>query len=145
MRLARGENAIDRSDASAIERERNTHLHPPFFSMLFWHFGHMRVLALIHCEVPASSRALFSHLGTSAQITGRWSASCPHPKQNACPRLQRTVGTSVRSASRRAPVQWTVSVHPGFGQKRKFEFAVTYDCSRSSLYLQKTRGEYEIR
>ena len=48
-----------------------TYLHPPFFSMLFSHLGQVRVFALIHCDVPASSRAFLSHILTNLQTNGR--------------------------------------------------------------------------
>lgn len=113
----------------------DTHLQPPFFSILFSHFGHVRVFALIHCEVPASSRAFFSHVFTSLQVSGRWSESIPHPKQKTCSAPHFTVGTSVSKEEPVPDEHKTVSVHPGWGQKRRRGCAPTYDCRMSSLYL----------
>ena len=42
----------------------DTNLHPPLFSILLKHFGHSRVLALIHWAVPASSLVFFCHKAT---------------------------------------------------------------------------------
>ena len=63
------------------------------------------MFALIHCDVPASSRAFLSQLLTNLQMIGRWSDSKPHPKQNACPAPHLTVGTTVASDDRFADVQ----------------------------------------
>ena len=93
--------------------------------MLFSHLGHVRVFALIHCDVPASSRAFLSQLLTNLQMIGRWSDSNPHPKQNACPAPHLTVGTTVASDDRFADVQDTVCVQPGYGQKRSWGCAWT--------------------
>lgn len=95
----------------------------------------MRVLALIHCDVPASSRAFLIHTGTSLHISGRWSESNPQPKQNAWPVPQWTMGTSVRRDSPRPPDDHTVSVQPGRGQNRKLALEPTYDWRSNSLYL----------
>lgn len=78
-----------------VSDNNDTDLHPPLFSILFEHFGHSRVLALIHWAVPASSLAFFSHKLTQWQSTGRWSESELHPKQNECWLLQVAVGTKV--------------------------------------------------
>lgn len=50
--------------STSIPSDNDTNLHPPLFSMLFEHLGHSRVLALIHCAVPASSLVFFCHMLT---------------------------------------------------------------------------------
>lgn len=100
--------------------------------MLFSHFGQVRVFALIHCAVPASSRAFLSHVFTNLQMIGRWSESKPHPKQKACADAHRTVGTVVARDDLFADEQETVSVQLGWGQNRSCGCAPTYDCRMSS-------------
>ena len=58
-------------------------LHPPFFSIDVWHFGHAFVLATSQLYVSESSRHLTVHAERSVHEAGAWS-SCKQLKQKRC-------------------------------------------------------------
>lgn len=58
--------------------ETNTHLHPPFFSIVEWHLSHSLVLALIQFEVSLSSAHFLRQNLATLQRTGLWSHDSPH-------------------------------------------------------------------
>lgn len=71
-------SAKSRGKSGERDIDGDTHLHPPFFSIVEWHLSHSFVLALIQLDVSLSSAHFFHQSLAIRQMTGRWSAGFPH-------------------------------------------------------------------
>ena len=113
---------VSLSRRAARARSKRT-LHPPFFSIVEWHFVHSLVFALIQLLVSESSAHFLSQRFAIGQQHGRWSASW-QPKQNALPHLHQTVGMTV-SSERAGTAQSTAYSQLGAGHHVRCESSST--------------------